>query len=687
MKAEIVIAAKNLAGPAFKDLQKGIQASLKPLREMSKGLGALGRQSARLGQDFSKLARTTVATFAKVTASAGALGYGFKRVFVDVAAQAEETGRLLNNSLGREWGEAALKEVRAFSRATGRELGDVAQVYMNLQEAGLKPTERHLASIADLAAKKNKSMAEASADWAKALKGDAKALEDYQVKSLKNSKRFFVEYKDEAGKLVRLNAPLKDAEKMAELMERISQAKAGGADDERAQTFGGQIARLSAIWQEFRLQVMDNGPFAYLKEQLGELTAWVDSQDLGAVAKEWGGHITEALKAVREGLAAGMGKLKEWAPRALALGKSLGGLKTAAAALGVVIGGPLIKALGSFARSFALLGRTLFLTPVGILVGLGIALAAIAKEVGILDPLIEGLREGFKGFSEAITPSLTALMESLAESFGLASGNLKDIKGSMDPEYWKEMGVAIAELTTGALKGLIDTITMLHGKLRSVAGFAASVKTGMDVIALEQIDKTMKALDDHYQGLIKKQGQLTQKQTSAYMSAADALYKARDASEKSMFGGGSEVERLTAQINDNLAKEKEKTTSWEGAKKSPAPLGDDTGQKLGNTKKSQATLGSVPAPDTVQRNGGSGRQAGLEARLNGREVNLDPLQRKLENIDKGLAKQKEKPQPLEITLSLNGQVTGAEGSVTAKVKGAGISGEVRQSTGFQGATH
>ena len=497
MQADLIIKAKDLAGPVLKNLRGYFQAILKPLRELSRGFSALGRQSAQVLGNISRLAKTTAATFAKVAAMAGAVGYGFKKVFVDVGAQAEEVGRQLNNSLGKEWGATALKEVRAFARASGRELGDLAQVYTNLNEAGLKPTGKHLEYIANLAAKKNKTMAEASADWAKALKGEAKALEDYQVKTYKSGTKLFVEYKTAAGELVREHGILKNAEDMARLMEKISQAKAGGAEAERQETFGGQVQRLAAVWQEFRLQVMDSGPWQYLKSQLAELLAWIDGQDLTALAKEWGGYITEALKAVSEGLKGLFKALKDGAPKALAIGKALGGLKTVAAALGVVLGAPLLRPLGGLIKSIGLLGRTLAFTPVGILTTLGIALVAIAQKAGILEPLMEGLSKGFEGFSQVLSPAVNDIIKTLAESFGLAADNLKD----MGPEFWRDLGEAIATKATGALREFLEVIGEVLKAIKTVSEFTAKVVSGQD----------KKVMDPYYDFKLRNQKVLNER--------------------------------------------------------------------------------------------------------------------------------------------------------------------------------
>ena len=623
MRADLIIAAKNLAGPALKSLGEGLRNNTKSLSELSKGLSSIGGQAARLGQDFSKMARAGAAAFAKVTATAGALGYGFKRAFVDVAAGAEETGRLLNNSLGREWGAAALKEVRAFSRATGRELGDVAQIYANLQEAGLKPTERHLASIADMAAKKNKSLAEVSAAWGSALKGEAKALEDWQVKTFKTRQKLYVEFKDEMGKTVRLNAPLKDAEKMAALMERVSQARAGGAEADRAQTFQGQLARLGATWQEFRLQVMDHGPWDYLKEQLGGLTAWVDAQDLGALASEWGGHITTALKAVSRGLKESRELLKEWGPRALALGKSLGGLKTAAAAFAVTIGAPLIKPMGNLIRSFALFGKTLAFTPVGILVTLGAGLAGILHKAGALGPLLAGLSEGFSGLSAGLSESFVDLVREAASLFGLAADGLKDANGQINPEAWKELGKSLGEFTGGALKTLIDMLTKavdLLGKFGGGLGVLGGRVWAGDVISQEQaVQASGFALAD-----IQRRRKAGEHVSQEEIRAAGDL--ARQGGKRGGVGGF-------------LERAGEGLENW-----------------------SNRMFPADPGPQTRELAG------------------------KLDKIDGSLAKQKDKPQKLEVEVKMSGQVTGADISAAATVRGQGISGAQTQGMGMGGVT-
>ena len=440
----------------------------------------LGKAALDAAKDIGGVGAALAQTAAKITALGVGLTYGFKRVFVDLSANVDDFQRRLSNALGdKTLGAEAIKSLRRFSSATGRELADATQAFSALAESGIKPTQAHLDALADMAAKKNKTLAETSEAFKRALKGDAGALEEWGVKSQQIGKSVLYQYKDQTGKMVSLAARANNPEAIGRLLNRVSGDLAGGAEKDRGETMQGGLAKLAAKWAEFRAMIMDSGPFQFLKDELSNILKWVERLEadgrLTGLAKEWGQTLAGALKKVKEGLIAGWEWLKKWTPKIKELITSIGGARTVIIALAAALGGPLIGALGKAAKSIALLGKAIMLTPVGLLIAAGAAIVALMKKAGALEPFIAGLKQGFAGFKEAIGPALTGLLEALGQAFAPIGEMLKDINGNMGEEGWKELGRVIGELTTGVLVDLIKMLTEAVRLMGKVAEFSGGV--------------------------------------------------------------------------------------------------------------------------------------------------------------------------------------------------------------------
>lgn len=499
------------------------------LGRLASGLKDLSGRAVELGKSLNDLAAKAGASFAKLTALGAAFGYGFKRLFVDLASSVEEQGLRLTNALGgKALGAEALKNVRAFSVATGRDLADATAAFAALAEGGIKPTEAHLKNLADMAAKKNKSLAETGEAFKRALKGDSSALEEWGVKSEAVGKHILYKYKDQAGKMVSLAARADRPEAIAKLLAKVSQDKAAGADQDRARTFQGTLARLTAKWLEFRAMTMDSGPFQFLKYELAGILDWVNRLDLPKLSKDLGGRLTEALKSVKDGLKSAWEWLSKWGPEGLRFVRNIGGAKTMLAGLAAALSGPVVAALGVALKSVAAFAKALTLTPVGLLVLAGAGLVALMQKAGALEPFIEGLKEGFKGFSEAIGPALTGLLEALGQAFEPIGNALKKTNDNLGPEGWRELGRAIAELTTGVLKTLLEMLTKaveLMGKLKGageVLGDKLADVTGPNIQRGDDMLQRINSVQDpaERQRLLKEAGFYRQQPAAAPSSSS-----------------------------------------------------------------------------------------------------------------------------------------------------------------------
>lgn len=110
-----------------------------------------------------------------------------------------------------------------------------------------------------------------------------------------------------------------------------------------------------------------------------------------------------------------------------------------------------------------------------------------------LRPFVAGLGEGFRGLAAAVGPSFKALFESVGGIFHELGPDLRDANGELNPEGWRELGLAVAKFVTDnlgalikALKAVIDLFKDVGGWLGSTAG---KLVTGVDLNQFELADK------------------------------------------------------------------------------------------------------------------------------------------------------------------------------------------------------
>jgi hypothetical protein len=449
------------------------------LTSVSNNIKIVGKTASTAGKDLSELGKKVGQLGAKLAALTAGAAFAFKKLFVDVAIEAENCSLLLNNALGKDLGAEALKGVKHFAAENGRTLAEVTEAWLALKTGGIKPTEESLKTLSGMAAGHGKSMAEVAKAFQGALKGQAGGLDEFGVKSEQVGKRLLFSYKDQAGKLVNLAAKTNDPESLNKALAQIAKDKAGGAEESRSQSFGGMLAKLTSGWAAFRVAVMDSGPFAFLKGELNSVLEWVqklrETGKLDELAKAWGGKLTEGLKKLKEGLVKAWEWLKKYAPMAKEIFERFGGFKTVAIAVGAILAGPVVGAFGKAAKSVTLLGRAIAFTPLGIILAAGAGIVALMNHVGALQPFIDGLCSGFEIMKGVLGEAFQGLLKSLSGLFGEISLNLVDANGNINPQAWSEFGEKIAIICGGALKDMVDMLSTIVNLLVEVGKGLGSV--------------------------------------------------------------------------------------------------------------------------------------------------------------------------------------------------------------------
>jgi hypothetical protein len=138
-------------------------------------------------------------------------------------------------------------------------------------------------------------------------------------------------------------------------------------------TWSGMISNLADRWTLFVEDMMGAGPMKALKANLGDWLSKLDgmakSGELKKLAEEFGGKLGAAFEDMRDKLPKLVGDLKVLASTAERVVDKIGGLETTLKAVAaIVVGGPLISAVGKLS---------------GALWGLGAAAAPIAARAGV----------------------------------------------------------------------------------------------------------------------------------------------------------------------------------------------------------------------------------------------------------------------------------------------------------------
>ena len=150
------------------------------------------------------------------------------------------------------------------------------------------------------------------------------------------------------------------------------------------------------------------------------------------------------------------------------LAQSLGGWGNVAKIAAAVMAGPLVKAILGLAGPFKALGLAIMTTPVGLVLGLATAFAALMADAGVLEPFLTGVKEGFMGLSGGLSEAFVELVRSLGGLFGDIGDSLFKVNGEIEPEAWRSLGAAIGEFTNGALGILIEGLKTAVGWLKSL---------------------------------------------------------------------------------------------------------------------------------------------------------------------------------------------------------------------------
>lgn len=396
-----------------------------PFRKFSNTLGGVEKSLSKVSNRFSLLGRETgitrIATSAvqlgsglrNATREASALGaklaavgiagaWLFKREFIDTAAQFERYGVMLETIEGSaEKAGEALNYITEFTARTPYEIQNVTDAYVKLRNFGLDPTDGSLQAIADTtsmlggeAEKLDGIILALGQAWTKQKLQGEEALQ-----LLERGVPVWDLLSKATGKttaeLQKLSAAGKLGQDAIQVLIRAMGERAAGASDKFSKTFSGMVSNLMDRWTQFKVAVMDSGPFTGLKERLAGLLETISRMaangELQALAERTGAAIVEFMQK-----AAVFGKqawevLKIVASAFQWIHDLFGSWKPLLYGFIAILAGPLVAALYGVATALGAVGIAFGLTPFG---------AAIAA-VGVLTAAVSGLVAWYRKLSGA----------------------------------------------------------------------------------------------------------------------------------------------------------------------------------------------------------------------------------------------------------------------------------------------
>lgn len=350
--------------------------SVDKLRGRYRALSAIQDRASKISAAGSKVMTTAAKTAAAGMAAIGGGAYLFKTQFLDTAAEFETfeaTLRTVEGSSAKA--KASMNWVSDFAAKTPYELAEVTAAFVKLRSYGMDPKNGLLTTLGDTASAMGKDVMDAVEAIADAITGENERLKEFGITASKSGKKITYEYTDRAGNQQTKKVRGDDRKAIEETLKTIWNEKYAGAMRERSRTWVGMMSNMADQLNRFKMKVMENGVFDWLRNKLGGLLDKIDQMaadgTLDIVAKEWGVKLTifaesawKAGNAIAD-LVSGFTKL-------------VGGGDNAIYALGAMSLAPLISSV----------------------ISLGIALGPVGWTLLAIGALVTGITYAFKNWDK-----------------------------------------------------------------------------------------------------------------------------------------------------------------------------------------------------------------------------------------------------------------------------------------------
>ncbi len=290
------------------------------------------------------------------------------RSFVTTAAEFERFTAILETVEGSsELARKSMNWVSDFAAKTPFELKEVTDAYVKLRAYGLDPTNGLLKTLGDTAAAMGKPLLMGVEAMADAVTGENERLKEFGIKARTIGKTMVYEYTAN-GKTMRRAAQVGNREQIQSTLAAIWNEKYAGAMDKQSKTWIGMMSNINDQVTRFKVMVMSNGAFDFMKDKLSGILGVLDEMaangQLQALARDFGNNLTNGLKIAWAMLQAvwivmkGIGAVIGW------VADKLGGFGNITAILATVLSAKLMLALWGVTLALKVMAATALANPV-----------------------------------------------------------------------------------------------------------------------------------------------------------------------------------------------------------------------------------------------------------------------------------------------------------------------------------
>lgn len=514
LKLNLVIKAIDHATAQLARVRKRIDETLKPARRLNRSFAALYRESglkqvtdrtAHLGRALGRTGQEARRLATRLTLLGGGLGYLFKRLFLDTAAEFERYDVMLRSLEGSHArAKKAMSWISDFATKVPYQFADMMQAFIQLRTWGLDPYHGTMQAVVDATAKMGGTqenlrgivLALGQAWGKQKLQGQEilqlinQGIPVWSILTQKTGSQVAQLQKlSEAGRLGKGAIKL-----LIQGMEEWSH----GAAAEQAQTWAGMISMIADWWTRFANMVMDAGLFGWMKGKLhvlmDTLTAWARSGRLQQLAHDVGHRLVDGFRRLWAVLHQDV-----W-PMLRDLGATLrwlhdlfGSWKPIIIGAAAIMAGPLLVSIVSTVSALGKLAFAIGTMPmlVGGVQALGKGMGALGRTAQLLGgALLKGLVSGLTAAGTAVHAFGTALLTTplgwivaavaaIAAAVYLIYKNWDSIAQWFRGSFLQGIVKLIAEFNPFAvlletLNGLIEAVTgfdlaaMLKEKIRGI---------------------------------------------------------------------------------------------------------------------------------------------------------------------------------------------------------------------------
>ncbi len=301
---QIILQMVNrISGPA-RDVARsmsGIANSAKTItKETDKATASAKRLKAAFDQVGSGAAKVTrgviglTAKFAVLKAAAAAIAVPFVKTGMQFEGFAAQIEKKLGPQRAKQAADAMM-DLAAWSTKFG--VQDFMNAFLEGTKRGIVFNTKQMKIMADTAAATGMNVAEISHMLGQGAAGAARALKEYNILVDQNKKKGTTTFSwlDDKGKWQKQTVKTRDQAKIITTLLSVLEAKFSGTEERLGGTMEGMLDNIGDWAEMFRKKVGDAGLYAYIKQQFGGFTDWLEQKVADGSMDRWASETSQTI--------------------------------------------------------------------------------------------------------------------------------------------------------------------------------------------------------------------------------------------------------------------------------------------------------------------------------------------------------------------------------------------------------